>query len=1315
MTELKGGLVTMPSRVTLASVAGLGLCGLLAAPAFAALTTEQLLCQGKVAKSGRTYVKTRVKALSGCQDAINKGALPVGTDCTLEVKTAPKLAKAEQKLRDKIASACTDAVVATLAFGESCAGVTTVADLEDCQLDEHNAAADALVTAAYDDDGRRVCLGGANAGLRCSVNTDCPGSSCVLDRTVGTCVGGSNDGNSCRESATCPSGACVLSKQQQDCAKGLGKALVKLAGKRQGLLQKCKKDVARDKLPLSTDCVAVAQSKIDKALAKAVAAIEEACPDAVASTMKFGGACDLQTDDAAVAACGTCTATRNTDTLILAEHGSSANGGTAQLKQITNPADCVGGPLSRCRVNDYLLRNDKIRVVIQDVQRNLFGVGQFGGQIIDGDVVRPSGPDRDSFEEWSISLNIESTAHYTTLLILNDGSDGGPAILRAVGVDDLLDFINPSSVVASFGFPLPPSANDNNIPVSVTTDYILEPGKNYVRVETTVQNLGASAFNIFFGEYINASGQLEMFQPGYGFGEPLLGTRCPVGNHLNLCNFTAYSGIDDADGVSYGYIHTSPGSSSFTTAGVHVPQLSVEVLLALIGAAQPPFRLEASGNPGDALTLTRYFVVGKGAVSDISDARNEIACLPTGTLHGAVTAGGNPAARADIAVLGNPADGPGIGTLTRNVVTQTQTDENGEYSLTLPPGNYTVVANLDGYPYEGGLGTPTQHPVTITAFGDTTQDIALPATGALRVVVQDENAAPIPAKVSVVGFDPSPDPLNVQPLPVIGNQTTGVFGERFQDGLPYGVAKAIFIDPSGDSGAVPIEPGTYQVYTSRGAEYSLDSQPATVTTGATQTVNATVERVVDSSGFISGDFHVHSIDSPDAQVARRDRVYTMLAEGIDFFASTDHDFRADFQPTIDALGAAAMIGTIPGEEITTFDYGHYNAWPVTIDPSQVNGGAVDHGGAAPAGDDYPSSGNFNLSPAQIIAAAHASAPGASNTVQLNHIDWFFNIGSGTGGLGVDTGLTPPASPSSAIIGPARRLDPSISNYFTDTFDAMEIWIGDDRSQMDVFLNQNAGDWFNLLNQGIVKPGVADSDTHNRVLNVSGLPHNMVASPTDDPGMLSALADTISASVNAGHSFGTNAPMVRVSAHAVSTGQSASLAYGDPLLLATTDGAVDITVNVQSPTWAEFDTIEFYVNSTTTRTMSNKETGNGLVSVKRYAITPDYVKTAPADFTVNTVPVPGTSSSRLEATTTLSLTGLSQDIWVVVMVKGTDGVSRPLYPVMPNGLKTSTNTSLVQLIDGNLGEDGITALAFTNPLFVDVDGGGWTAPGVQIAP
>ncbi|MGH3637860.1 MAG: hypothetical protein ACRDUX_02420, partial [Mycobacterium sp.] len=1313
----------------------------------AALTKDQQKCQGTVAKKGRVFFKKRFGALAKCQDAINAGKFAVGTDCALETKTQAKLDKAEQKYRDKIADLCPSAIVATLDFGGQCFGVTTSTDLADCSVEEHETATDALIATVYDDD-TRVCDSGPSVGITCSVNADCPACpvmapcpapKCVLGRTVGTCDGGPNDTLSCREAADCPTGACELSGEQNFCLKTLGKAIGKLGSKRQSILQKCKKDVAKDKLPLSTDCVAASQAKLDAEFTKALDSISGACTDVITNTLQLAGACERQTlDTVGATACTTCSVTRAADQLVLAQHGSSARGGSATLTQVANLSECVGGRQSRCAVGDYKLANDRIRVIVQAPQRNLFSIGQFGGQIIDGDIIRTfPDPDRDSFEEWALSLNIEGTAHYTALTILNDGSNGGPAILRATGVDDLLDFINPSSTIASFNFLLAPTADDIDLPVTITTDYILEPGTNYVRVETNVQNLGGTQLDIYFGEYINGSGTLEMFQSGYGFGEPLVSARCPL-SKPNLCNFTAYSGYGEGDGVSYGYVQQTPGSTSaFTTSGVHVPQLNVEVLLALIGAAPPPFHIQPAANPGDILTVTRYFVVGDGSVSDISDARNEIQCVPSGTVQGNVTAGGNPAVRADISVLGQLADGPGLAAMTRNVITHTRTDDLGNYSFTLPRGAYNVVANLDGAPYEASLLAPTQHPINVAAFGTLTQNIALPATGAVEVTAVDENNAAIPAKVSVVGFDPSPDPLNTQSIFGLVNNRTGVFGDRTKDGVPQGLSRTIYLDTTGDSGVVELEPGSYQIAVSRGPEYSLFTQNVTVTAGSTQTVNAQVERVVDTTGLIAADFHVHSIDSPDSQIANPTRVLTMLDEGMDFFTPTDHDYRFDYQPVIDALGATNLLGTAVGEEITSFDYGHFNAWPLITTPGQVNNGGVDFGGAAPAGQDFPSSNNYNETPASIIALAHADAVGASNTVQINHVHSHFGLDGGSG-LGIDTGVVPPTS---VVPAAARRLDPAVTNYFTDTFDGLEVWIGDDRAQvLTNFFGQNAGDWFNLMNQGIVRTGIGNSDTHSTVTGVAGFPRNMIASPSDDGGDLSGLANTISDNVNAGRTFATNGPMVRVTAHASSTNESGSIDFGRctdgvtpctnvtdcppctddaqcsggftceelPLTIATNDGAVDITVDIQSAEWVEFDEVEFYVNTTTTRTMSNKQTGAGVVSIKRYSITPDY-SIAP---TQSVVMAPGTSSNRREGRATLSLTGLLEDVWVVAMVKGNDGVSRPLFPVLPTSLSNAggINDTLAEVTDGNLGEQGITALAFTNPVFVNVDGGAWTAPG-----
>ena len=62
-----------------------------------------------------------------------------------------------------------------------------------------------------------------------------------------------------------------------------------------------------------------------------------------------------------------------------------------------------------------------------------------------------------------------------------------------------------------------------------------------------------------------------------------------------------------------------------------------------------------------------------------------------------------------------------------------------------------------------------------------------------------------------------------------------------------------------------------------------------------------------------------------------------------------------------------------------------------------------------------------------------------------------------------------------------------------------------------------------------------------------------------------------------------------------------------------------------------------------------------------------------------------------------------------MVRGTDGVSKPIWPMNPQDLTAASNTTLDQLLDGNLGEGGVTALAYTNPLFIDVDGNGQFDP------
>ena len=144
-------------------------------------------------------------------------------------------------------------------------------------------------------------------------------------------------------------------------------------------------------------------------------------------------------------------------------------------------------------------------------------------------------------------------------------------------------------------------------------------------------------------------------------------------------------------------------------------------------------------------------------------------------------------------------------------------------------------------------------------------------------------------------------------------------------------------------------------------------------------------------------------------------------------------------------------------------------------------------GALPAVT-VPSSLNAGLSFANPSAVVSGRIGSSCATMSASPFRWGSVIGT-------ISSRNHPASVAAA----ARRLDPSVPNYFTDTFDALEVWIGDNRSQVYTnFLGRSAGDWFNLLNQGYRRTAVANSDTHRRTTAQAGVPRTFVASPTDAP-------------------------------------------------------------------------------------------------------------------------------------------------------------------------------------------------------------------------
>ncbi|NNL66508.1 MAG: hypothetical protein HKP30_09720, partial [Myxococcales bacterium] len=365
--------------------------------------------------------------------------------------------------------------------------------------------------------------------------------------------------------------------------------------------------------------------------------------------------------------------------------------------------------------------------------------------------------------------------------------------------------------------------------------------------------------------------------------------------------------------------------------------------------------------------------------------------------------------------------------------------------------------------------------------------------------------------------------------------------------------------------------------------------------------------------------------------------------------------------------------------------------------------------------DFPAYGAFNLTPAEIAAAvagqtdasgALLNPPGA--LVQINHV---------TGGLGhfdnlkIDTSLEPPVSALSPAELLAKRLDPAAGDLFS-RFEALELWNGASRGAQATFLGARIGIWMNLLNQGLRTTFIADTDTHDFLALESAGAVTWTASPSDRPDEIDPLQ--VTEAVRAGRAVGGQGLHVRARLREADdpANQAGFEAGGSVDLQTDGDGAVELVIRVQAPVWAAFDAVEIYANAPTVVTGSR-----GGVPVL-FSAEPTLTLRAGTDFVlpdpIGVHPgVPGAERRDLELVVPFDL---DEDTWFVALARGTEGVSPPLFPYFPKDLRRAGNDTLDDLLDGNLGEDGVLALGVTNALWADVDGvPGFQAPGVRLVP
>lgn len=928
-----------------------------------------------------------------------------------------------------------------------------------------------------------------------------------------------------------------------------------------------------------------------------------------------------------------------------------SNVGTgATATQVATVDQLIGGNWAQGVVGDYLLQNDRIRVVIQAPGRTISPT-PYGGTIIDADLKR-SGAGQDELGKIESIYAFGRTINAKKVEVLNDGAKGGYAVIAATGTDEVVDYVNVSNVVEQFlgaGVQLVVDP-DAPLPLTATTYYVLSPGETRVRMLTAYCNSGKDNVVMQVGDLIEQGGVSEIFNPG--------GCTNGLGAKSCLVDPAPWFGYQ-ANGVAYGYraYQFSSNKTPATNALLYVAGVA-----AVLADGKDSSGLLSWTDPNAA---TRPGAFGVLAGQSRNYLRDFYVGRDLAEISGTILAN-EAASKSRLTVTVQHADGsaaPGGRVTVRvaetgTMVTLGVADAAGKATIDVPPGNYLVGT--------AALGAALEPLTAVSApgGGNATATVKEGASRTLTVTVKDPFGAPLSAKV-IVRCPQGP----------CANQVIDYRPWFDVEDQPSDEQAITFVGASGMA-TIPVPPGQYEVLVTRGPEYSAwpDTYPVTGEavdlSSADASVNATLARVVDSTGWMNADLHVHAMGSPDSVVGNSVRVSSFAAEGVDIMVSTDHDYVTDYAPVIDALGLSSSMASMIGCEVTPFDFGHHNTYPIARLPG-VSGGAFDWGGG-----DGPT-----LRLDQMYAGLRARDPDA--VIQMNH-----PRGSPGGALTqvkVDTATgASHADPAQFRQVPNPAATANDTKLFSPDFDAFEVMNGTNPNY--AVLN----DWMTFLSKGWVKTATGVSDTHEARSVTGGYGRTWVRLGVDDAAQFTtkAFRDAVMAKKAV---FG-NGPFLTMKAQRldasdmpvggeVEVGGTISVSAGEKLRL---------TVDVQAPEWMQFDAIEIYTHTTGREAVngeSNAAWPDGRIHQKK---TLD-----PTMLTLEPVPgLNGFSARRVHVTETFDVSPTA-DTWYVAMVRsGT--ASRPLAPLAWDGVSCS---------GGICSPKTTRAFAVTNAILVDADGSG----------
>ncbi len=695
------------------------------------------------------------------------------------------------------------------------------------------------------------------------------------------------------------------------------------------------------------------------------------------------------------------------------------------------------------------------------------GFRERGGNVIDIDF---SSGGEDRFGELWFAWNLE-LFHPETVEVVSDGRDG-EAVVRFAGRTGRYVWIQ--TFIAALLNPAP-------IDLAVVYEYRLAPDSDVLELSITLTNDGPEAADVELP--LSAMNMGDGVRP-FGIGGGLGGV---TGRSQPWLGMTGLS-------RSYGFV----GDGALLN-GLFNYQ-NVQILQA------DPFSLP----PGESITQRYVFVVGDDGTRAVAEvAAERFGVGPVVEVAGAVTGEvgwlddeptpSNTGGRAWVTAF--------VGDAVHGV---TPVDAAGRFSLLLAPGDYQLVAYA---PQRGG-----SEPLDVTlAEGAPVDDLTLdlPALGEVVVTVSDADARPLPVEISFFRVD-APWPF--------APESAGFDANWRHD------RSAVIFSPDG-LGRAHLLPGTYTVTASRGFSYTFDEATIEVLPGQSQSLALQIERVVDDTGWVSADLHLHSIWSPDSDTPYIARLRQAAANDVLLPVFSEHVNLGHAHVFLDESGVEDWVLPVPAQEVTTFEYGHFNSYPLEYRPDEPSFGAVyEHGHAGH----------------ELFTLMREQREG-DHIIQINHP-------RGVPIMGYFTYLDFDRSTASAD-------DPR----WTTDWDVLEVFNGD--CGPGGGNAESLEDWFALNDHGLRKALGSGSDSHSEAAGL-GFPRSWIEVDHDE---VAADLDALVVPLRARKSFVSCGPFVRFS---TSDGKG----LGE-LAAVSPEGVVSFEVEVEAPAWIGLSSVVLLENGT----------------------------------------------------------------------------------------------------------------------------------------